>query len=239
MNFLNKSNEFIKGFLSKYSFFILIYIFVFVLFFFLNPIQTIEERTIDSNDEWVFFRMARQLKETGINGLLFLNWKYILNSIFINISWITSDVLKLPDLFIYSSIKVFFHVISFPLFYKIINYNYSKLVALVTSLIYFFDPYLLSFKYILNRDDLIISFSIIFIYIYINLLKKIDLNIIFIFIISYFSLQGLRPLQSFSLLLLVPLVYKYFAFDKYFISLKYFSNFSKDFAQHNKQILIN
>ena len=196
-----------KYFLLKNYIFILFYFLLLIFFYFISPFKTIEDTIFNnSSDEWVWFRTAKLMSQVNIIGYFkLLSYKYIFNSILINNAWTISQFLRLPDLIIYAALKSIFHLISVPLFYKIVNLNFTKKISILASLFYLFDPYLFSLKYCLLRDDLIVSFSIIFIYTYIYILNNNRLKDIYFLILIYFCLYTLRPLQSIALLFITPL----------------------------------
>ena len=201
------SND-IKKFIKENYFFFLIYIFILLITFYFNPSKTLESTVVGlSDDEWKFFLQAKSAQSTGYVTLLFSEEKYILSSIFINISWFLSSIFNVSDLLIYSLLKSIIHMLSVCLLDEIFYPYFNKKIIKISALIYLFDPYLLNLKFHMMRDDLISAFSFIFIYTFLYLLKKREKKDLIYLVFFYFCLQFLRPLQAFALIFLTPLSY--------------------------------
>ena len=207
MNFLNKYYSSVFFILKKYYLFIIIYYIIILYLIFISPFDSLKQRAIlDASDELTLYSNSQLLNDVNITNIISLNMKYIFVSLLINISEFFASFLPLTDIAVFALLKSLFHLISTSFYFSIIYRYFNLLVAKISSLLYFFDPYLLGLKTSILRDDLIVSFSFIFISIYIKILiSKFSFKNFFFFFSSYFILQFLRPLHSIALLLLVPL----------------------------------
>lgn len=195
----------IKNFIKKNYGFFLIYILILIVYFYFNADKTIEDSIYGiADDEWSFFKRAKAVQAAGPLAYIVLEAKFITITFFINASWAISSLTNLPDLFVYSILKAVVNIIGVCLSYQIFNLYFDKNISRISALICLFDPYLLNLKFVLLRDDLIYSFSFIFIYTFIYIIKFKKLNSISFLIFFYLCLQFLRPLHAFALLIFVP-----------------------------------
>lgn len=206
MSFQKTISNDIRKFLQDNYFFFLIYIFILLITFYYSPGKTIES-TVEglSDDEWTFFLQAKLAQSSGYFSLLFSEEKYILNSIFINLSWFLSSLFNISDLLIYSILKSIIHMLSVCLFGRIFYPYFNKNIIRFSALMYLFDPYFLNLKLHIMRDDLISAFSFIFIYTFLFVIKKREIKSLIYLIFFYFCLLFLRPLQAVALIIFTPI----------------------------------
>ena len=210
-------------FFFRYKYFLFIYLIILIICIFNSPFQSLEDRALfDSSDELTIYINSQKLQDFDGNIFDILNFKYITFTIFIKLSQFLASITYFNEIFYLALTKSLLHICSTFCFFSIVYRYFDTKIAKISSFMYLFDPYLLSLKTTMLRDDLIVSFSFILFFYFINtFLVKFSSTNLFFLISSYIFLQFLRPLHSFSLLLFLPLyenIFRLFSFSKYFFS---------------------